>query len=102
MRLSPHPLRSGGGADTILRQQFRRRFGVSVACAYAFVKLEREQFIGSTADEARALALGQQNRRWWNHDAEYPSTFRQSFNNTCFHTWLALRQSALSHNTRTM
>ena len=100
MRLSPHPLRSGCGADTILRQQFRRRVGVGVACAYAFVKLERQQFIGSTADEARNLALGQQNRRWWNHDAEYPSSFRQSFNNTCFHAWLALRQSALSHSTR--
>jgi hypothetical protein len=100
MRLSPHPLQSGYGADTILQQQFRRRVGVGIACAYAFVKLERQQFIGSTADEARNLALGQQNRRWWNHDAEYPSSFRQSFNNTCFHAWLTLRQSALSHNIR--
>jgi hypothetical protein len=96
MRLSPHPIGSGRGADTLLRQQFRRRLGVEIACAYAFVKMERLQYIGSTADEARNLALGQQNRRWWNHDAQYPSSFRQSFNNACFHTWLALRQSTLS------
>jgi len=97
MRLSPHPLRSGRGADTILQQQFRRRIGVEIVCSYAFVKMERLQYVGSTADEARNLASGQHNRRWWNHDAEYPSFFRQSYNNTCFHAWQALRQSALSH-----
>ena len=91
--LSPHPDGSGQGADTILKEQFRRRLGVQIVCAYAHVKLERARLIGKTPEEAKSIALGQTNPRWWNHNASYPSYFRASYAQNAFQAFHELRQS---------
>jgi hypothetical protein len=74
-------------AESILKEQFRRRLGVEIACAYAHVKLERSLLIGSTPQEASDLAEGHSRPRWWHRDALFPSNFHESFTQHAFHEW---------------
>ena len=73
--------------EIILKEQFRRRLGIEIACAYAHVKLERLQLIGSTPQEATDLATGHRNLRWWHRDSHFPSFFRTSYAQNAFYRW---------------
>ena len=91
-RLSAHPFGKGSSPEAILKEQFRRRLGIEIACAYAHVKLERLQLIGSTPQEAKDLAEGHRRPRWWHRDSMFPSLFRASYVENAFYRWRDLCQ----------
>jgi hypothetical protein len=61
-RLSPYPLQSGHGADTLLRIQFCHVLGVQFVKANARHKQERLHLVGSTRDEAVHLATAKNSK----------------------------------------
>jgi hypothetical protein len=58
-QLSPYPLQSGCGANTLLHIQFHHVLGVQFVKANARHKLEHLHLVGSMSDEAVHLANGQ-------------------------------------------
>ena len=91
-RLSAHPFGKGSSPEAILKEQFRQRLGIEIACAYAHVKLEHLQLIGSTPQEAKDLAEGHRRPRWWHRDSMFPSLFRASHVENAFYRWRDLCQ----------
>ena len=93
--LSEHPSGSRKSPETIFKEQFRRCLGIEIACAYAHVKLEHLQLVGSIPQEANDLADGHRHPRWWHRDSMFPSSFRASYAQNAFHGWRDLCQFPL-------